>query len=279
MADTVRVAVVAVCEGPQETGTINSVHLGRSFKFEASCYPSPSLFRLSFTLADDATLSLRFVPDAISSLKKMACRDTDENLPHLETIRHALGSHRTFTRLQFSLYPHRRAQFIVPNGFDPNHRDDESRRALTSLASLAATSTFSLYMHDRDIPKARYQAVYRAYQSWPSATSAQIEALERFMDLRTLYKGRGGALLDAEVVDGLLECERPPEYTGPDDCLLPPSQQSTASELASSEVATVAVSTPPGYRDDGGQASTDADIQGTHYTPSQHQVPEWPSLT
>ncbi|KAK8013664.1 hypothetical protein PG991_009257 [Apiospora marii] len=263
MADTVRITVVAVCEGPHETATINSVHLGRSFKFEASYHPSPSLFKLSFTLADNVTLSLRFVPDVISSLKKIACRDTDDNL-HFETIRHALDSHRTFTRLQFNLYPHRRAQFVVPTSFDPNYCDDEARRVLASLASLAAAPTFSLYMHDRDIPKAQYQAIYRTYQSWPSATSTQIEALERLMDLRTLYKGKGGTLLDAEVVDGLLGYDCPPEYPGPDDHLLPPSQQSTASKAASSDVATVAVSTPPGYRDnDLGHACTDmpADIQ------------------
>ncbi|KAK8085905.1 hypothetical protein PG994_000879 [Apiospora phragmitis] len=281
---TVRVAttVVAVCEGPQHettTATTNSVHLGRSFRFEATYKPAASiLFRLSFTLADDVTLYLRFTPDLIASLKRMACGgnegggDSDNNHnnrpPHFETIRRDLDSPRgTLTRLQFSLHSHRRGQFIVPKGFDPNHYnnnnngggggEEETRRILASLAALAAAPTFSLYMHDRDMPKAQYQAVYHAYQSWPAATGAQIEALEQMTDLRTLYKGRGGALLDAEAQDGLLllpgytEC--PPEYTGPaSDYLLPPSQQSTASKAASSsssDVATVAVSTPPGYRD------------------------------
>lgn len=286
-SNTVRFAttVVAVCEGQHETDAANSINLGRSFKFEANYRPSATvLFKLSVTLTEDVTLYLRFTPDVIASLKKLACSNEGDNRPpYFDTIQRHLNSHRSFTRLEFRLHPYRRGQLIVPKGFDPNHYNNngEACRVLASIASLAAASTFSLYMHDRDLPKTQYQTVYNAYQSWPSATKTQNEALERMMDLRTLYKGKGGARLDIKTQDGLSSLIPgavaptipigPPNYDclpkyGDQDDLLPSSQQSTAPG-SESDVATIAAPTPPGYEEGDHHrrgSETPGDIVGMH---------------
>ncbi|KAK8029498.1 hypothetical protein PG993_010789 [Apiospora rasikravindrae] len=256
-------AVVAVCDDQDGRVAMNSVDLGKSFKFHATYTPSATvLFKLTIALTKEVTLYLQFTPSVISSMEKTSCDEQDENRPRgFDIIQRHLDGHRSFTRLRFRLRS--RGQLIVPVGFDHNHCNDQTRHTLALIASLAATSTFSLYMPHNVLPKPKYDVFLDAYTHSSAMIQYQHVELERMMDLRKMYNGKGGKLYTIEDQNRLLSLmpgvvvptvtnDHPPSYERPPDynieeqsSLLPPSQQSTASE---SDNATVAAPTPPGYR-------------------------------
>ncbi|KAK7928665.1 hypothetical protein PG985_005663 [Apiospora marii] len=139
---------------------MDNADLGRSVEFDANYNPSATvLFHLTISLADKATLYLRFTRDMISSLDKSPCSEWNADRPPLFlTIQRYLDGHRSFTRLWFHL--RRRGQLVVPHNFDPNrcYHDDgdtesETRRTCALVALLAAASRISMYMPHNPLAK------------------------------------------------------------------------------------------------------------------------------
>ncbi|KAK7936160.1 hypothetical protein PG985_001655 [Apiospora marii] len=226
-----------------------------SFTFDAKYTPPATvLFNLSIALAG-SFFYLQFTPSHISSLKKTTCQVNDKTRPAcFDAIRHCWGSLRSLTRLEFELCD--RGRLITPIDFDRNSCDDETRRALTSMSTVAAASAFSLYMPPDVLTNATYQPFFQAWRKASAPT-----------DLRNMYNGKGGALLSIQDQERLLSSSTPgiandvppdaghlpgvdlppPAYDEQQQRSPPPpsSQAETASE---SETATVATPTPPGYR-------------------------------
>ncbi|KAK8127997.1 hypothetical protein PG984_009105 [Apiospora sp. TS-2023a] len=230
---------------------MNSLELGQSFTFNAKYTPPAALlFSLSILLTEQVTLHLRFPPGLVSSLEKNTCNENDDaHPPYFDIIQRHLHNCRSFTRLQFKL--HSRGQLITPAGFVLSDYDTKARHTFALVTSLAAALAFSLYLPRDVLTNAKYQVFYQAWKR----NSVPI-------DLRDMYNGTGGKLYTIEDQDRLLSsipgavvttvATDPPSYnslpTYSDEgqsFLLPPSQQSTTSESD-----TVAVPTPPGYRNE-----------------------------
>ncbi|KAK7963352.1 hypothetical protein PG988_010326 [Apiospora saccharicola] len=248
--------VVAACDDQVELNA-------QSFTFDAKYTPPATvLFSLSIAVAE-SVFYLQFTPSNISSLKKSTCHDgNNKTRPAcFDAIRHHWGGLRSLTRLEFELCD--RGRLITPIDFDRHSCDDETRRALKSIATVAAASAFSLYMPPDVLTNANYQPFFQAWRKASAPT-----------DLRNMYNGKGGTLLSIQDQERLLVDSTPgtaddvtpdavplpgvdlppPAYDEEQQRSLPPpsSQAETAS---GSDMATVATPTPPGYRrNEGGPA-------------------------
>ncbi|KAK8118297.1 uncharacterized protein PG998_002923 [Apiospora kogelbergensis] len=234
---------IAVCKDQDDTILKNTLEFGPSFTFEAK-YTPPALllFRLSIPLSKEAILYLQFKPSVISSLAKFTCDVKSKTKPEcFNTIQRHLYDHRSFTRLQFKLNNH--GDLITPIGFAIDHCSAEMRGTFASITSLATTSAFSLYMPRDALPTTKYKDYHRIWRQLADPT-----------ELHCMYKGQGGALFNLEDHDrpssSTTEATDASPAVSPPVYDLPPQYnlidgQSNASE---SDVATIPVTTPLGYR-------------------------------
>ncbi|KAK7972514.1 hypothetical protein PG996_006719 [Apiospora saccharicola] len=210
-------------------------------KLDAVYKPSTSvLFRLSMPITDSAfiktTIYLQITPDRISSLRNTTCdaTDTSERKPScLDRVCDRLGGARFVTRLQFQLHTDSHAQLVVPTDFNlQDAPDSPSQRMFGSVSSLAAASSFSLYMPHNVLQIKKFQNLEAAVRQFPALTAAQRHAFERMVDLRSLYHGKGGVVFFSDNQDHAA------------------SPGSTASDDATeSDAATIPFDTPSRYRD------------------------------
>lgn len=185
--------------------------LNQRFKFDAIHKSSASvLFRLSFSITDSSStktiIYLQIKPDCIASFRATICdtSDTSKGSPAcLERIRQRLGNINLVLRLQLQLHKGTHAQLVVPHGFTLDKiPDDPARCAFSSATSLAAASSFSLYLPHNVRPMKEFQKLARAVEQFPALTAAQRKSYERIVDLSRLYNGNGGTVFTLEDQNG-----------------------------------------------------------------------------
>ncbi|KAK8071328.1 hypothetical protein PG997_011531 [Apiospora hydei] len=210
-----------------------------SLKLDVVHKPSTSvLFRLSIPIAvtdstsTKVTIYLQITPDRIISLRNTACDTSDTNErtppPYLDRVLERLGG----ARLSRASSLH--AQLVVPTDFSLHEAPDSpARRLFASVSSLATASLFSLYMPHNVLPMKKFRNFEQAVRQFPTLTATERHAFERMVNLRGLYRGKGGVV-----------------YTPEDQDAATAAVNATASDATTeSDAATVAFDTPSRYRD------------------------------
>lgn len=139
---------------------------------------------------------LQITPDRIESVTKTTHEKQADNAPELELdiVRGQLGRVSDVTSLEFKLHSH--GDLITPTDFDLDDCDDDQvRRDLASFKSFASALVFSLYMPHNVLRREHWRTFKWAVTQSASLTDGQRSELERMADIRSLYHGKGGALL------------------------------------------------------------------------------------
>ncbi|KAK2001443.1 hypothetical protein LX36DRAFT_746978 [Colletotrichum falcatum] len=235
--------VFVVCEDEQD-GRQPEV-LDQPFQLYASCKQSSSVFfRLKVSFTNGASrkivVYLQITPDRISSLRYAtfnANHMDSPSPPYLERVRQKLGGKRSVTRLQFQLHNGAFAQLVVPTGFAFNEPPNSpARRIFDSAHSLAAASSFSLYLPHNVLSMIKFQSFARALEQFPTLSADQRQLHARMVDLRGLYNGTGGTeILPKDQPGGPL-----PDRDG---------KRSITPSTTDSYATTVPFDTPSRYRD------------------------------
>ncbi|KAI8216533.1 ankyrin [Colletotrichum sp. SAR 10_86] len=146
--------VVAVREDEGQPPAI----LPLQFELRVRCSPERLLlFRLAISLAGSAfdktaetNIYLHITADFLDSLDHMVRDKSDTNArnpPYLDSVRRQLKDTNSIARLRFQLLRGKHIQLAVPKDFTIDQLcDDVSRSTFENAESLAAASTFSLYL-------------------------------------------------------------------------------------------------------------------------------------
>ncbi|KAK7946945.1 uncharacterized protein PG986_011266 [Apiospora aurea] len=244
-SDETRFAQSVFAVREEDDGPDGAEFVDHSLKLDVVHKPSTSvLFRLSLGIpiaidstSTKVTIYLQITPDRIISLRNTPCdtSDTERTPPCLDRVRERLGGARFVTRLQFQLHPGLHAQLVVPTDFSLHEAPDSpARRLFASVSSLATASLFSLYMPHNVLPIKRSRSFEQAIRQFSTLTATQRHAFERMVNLRGLYRGKGGVVYTPKEQD--VATTAAPDATASD-------------ATTESDAATVAFDTPSRYRD------------------------------
>ncbi|KAK1973631.1 hypothetical protein LZ30DRAFT_610290 [Colletotrichum cereale] len=185
--------------------------IDKTFKF-SSAYLSPETvcFRLAVTVKDgdynDTLIYLQITPDHLDSLRFELCKKRNGSPPHLDNVRQRLsnkGGKGDLTRLRFRLRSGIHAQLIVPNDSpDYGALVSPARHTFDLVASVAASSSFSLYLPANQLSKQLLKACVEAVERSSVLTQEELRSYQRAVDLQRLYRGKGGKVLATGVYDG-----------------------------------------------------------------------------
>ncbi|KAK2005969.1 hypothetical protein LZ32DRAFT_611627 [Colletotrichum eremochloae] len=198
---TLRIPPIDVCAVRQDQDGQQHEIIDQAFKFSsAHLAPKSVCFRLSDSIvggaSDGTVIYLQITPNHLDSLSFKFCRSHDANLPYLDSVRRRLGGKGDLTRLHFQLRSDIHAQLIVPKNFpDCETLDSQARRTLDLAASIAASSSFSLYFAANKLSKQLLNTCVNAVKHFPTLTDNELSSYQRAVDLQRLYRGKGGKVL------------------------------------------------------------------------------------
>ncbi|GKT92426.1 hypothetical protein CT0861_09524 [Colletotrichum tofieldiae] len=183
--------------------------IDQTFKFSSAYLSSETVcFRLAVTVRDgdhnDTLIYLQVTPDHLDSLRFEPCTKRNRSPPHLDSVRRRLGGKGDLTRLQFRLRSGIYAQLIVSND-SPDYEAlvSPARHTLDLVASVAASSSFSLYLPANQLSKQLLKACVEAVERSSVLTQEELRSYQRAVDLQRLYRGKGGKVLATKDYDGI----------------------------------------------------------------------------
>ncbi|TDZ13345.1 hypothetical protein Cob_v013208 [Colletotrichum orbiculare MAFF 240422] len=154
----------------------------------------------------DTVIYLQITPDHLDSLRIEPCRLKNGSPLHLDNVRRRLGrkgGRGDLTRLQFQLRSGIHAKLIAPNDFpDYEALARPARHTLGLVASIAASSSFSLYLPANQLSKQLLGACIEAVERSSVLTEQELRSYQRAVDLQRLYRGKGGKVLLTGDYDG-----------------------------------------------------------------------------
>ncbi|KAK1658552.1 hypothetical protein BDP55DRAFT_637776 [Colletotrichum godetiae] len=159
-------------------------------------------FRLSVGISNGDNnpfrIYLQVTPDRLHSLEPTNCNLNDESTS-LKMAMYRQGCTNDVCRLHFRLHSGVCAQLIVPMDFGCREILDESgRRGYDSLASLAATSSFSVYVpYNTTIQRQldQCQTAVKCFSKF-AENRQQLRSFQLDVDPQRLYAGKGGRVVD-----------------------------------------------------------------------------------
>ncbi|KAI8295537.1 hypothetical protein K4K59_004542 [Colletotrichum sp. SAR11_240] len=192
--------VVAVRE---DQGQLPSI-LPLQFELRVRCSAERLLlFRLAISLAGSAfdktaetNVYLHITADFLDSLDHTVCDKSDTNArnpSYLDSVRRQLKGTNSIARLRFQLLRGKHIQLAVPKDFIIDELDDDvARSTFENAESLAAASTFSLYLPHNILSSDSVPKYKDAIERSRTLTDALRQGYERMRDVNRLYRGAGG---------------------------------------------------------------------------------------
>ncbi|KAK1659822.1 hypothetical protein BDP55DRAFT_755089 [Colletotrichum godetiae] len=180
-----------------------------------SAYLSPqtACFRLTFTILggehNKTVIYLQIASDNLDSFRYETCKLKDGGLPHLDEVRRRLGrkgGRGDLTHLRFLLRNGIHVQRIVPHTLpDYEALDDPSRHVLDTVASIAASPSFSLYIPANRLSRNSLNVCVEAVQRCSVLTKEEFLVYQRAVQLQRLYGGDGGRMLAVHEDDAAVD--------------------------------------------------------------------------
>ncbi|KAI8233389.1 hypothetical protein K4K55_005212 [Colletotrichum sp. SAR 10_96] len=215
--------------------------IDQAFKFSVAYLAERSFcLRLSDTITDgdliDTAIYLQITPDLLDSLRFKFYQSIEGAPSHLDNVRRQLGGKGDLIRLSFQLRSGIHAQLIVPKDF-PDHKalGSPARRTYNLIASLAASSSFALYLPANALHKELLNICVNAITQFSALTDKELYSHGRAVQLQRLYRGKGGKLVDTGDYD------RPPANGQ--------HNRSNSPAMSESDAATVDFDTVPRHQD------------------------------
>ncbi|KAF4772760.1 hypothetical protein HER10_EVM0012784 [Colletotrichum scovillei] len=170
-------------------------------------------FRLTFTILggehNEIPIYLQIASDDLDSFRYKTCKLKDRGLPQLDELRRRLGrkgGRGDLTHLRFVLRNGVHLQRIVPHKLpDYEALDDPSRHVLDTVASIAASPSFSLYIPANRLSRKLLDVCVEAVQRCSELTKEEFLSYQRAVQLQRLYGGGGGRMLAVHDDDAAVD--------------------------------------------------------------------------